>query len=84
MQNVLKSDELRRIWVHRTFQIEIQKSGRNNSAILQNWFPPEIRSPVFDFKKFQDSGKSTTELCRKRWNVMNDEELGSRKLLKLK
>ena len=45
---------------------------------------PEIRSPVFNFQKFQGSDKSTTELCRKHWNVINDEELGSRKLLELK
>ena len=84
MQNTLKCNERWRIWVHRTFKIEIQKGGPNNSDILQNWFPPEIRSPLFNLYKFQDSSKSTPESCRIHWNVMNDEEIGSRKLLKLK
>ena len=84
MHNGLKSNEWRRIWVHRTFKIEIQKGGPNNSDILQNWFPPEISSPLFNLYKFQDSSKSTPESCRIHWNAMNDEEFGSRKLLKLK
>ena len=58
--------------------------GPNNSDFLQNWFPPEIRSPLFNLQKFQDSEKSTPESCRMHWNLMNDEEFGSRKLLKLK
>ena len=37
-----------KIWIKKTFKIEIQKAGPNNSDILQNWFPPEIRTPVFD------------------------------------
>ena len=48
MQNGLKCNERQRIWVDRTFKIEIQKGGPNNSDILQNWFPQEIRSPLFD------------------------------------
>ena len=48
MQNGLKSNEWRRIWVCKTFKIEIQKGGPNNSDFLQNWFPPEIRSPFFN------------------------------------
>ena len=31
----------------KNFKIEILKEGP--SDILQNWFPPEIRSPHFDF-----------------------------------
>ena len=48
MQNALKSNEQQSIWVHKTFKIEIQKGGPNNSDILQNWFPPEIRSPLLN------------------------------------
>ena len=48
MQNPLKSNEWRRIWVYKTFKIEIQKGGPNNSDFLQNWFPPEIRSSLFN------------------------------------
>ena len=29
-------------------KIEIQKGGTNNSDILQNWFPTEIRSALFN------------------------------------
>ena len=38
MQNTFKSNEWRKIWVYKTFNIEIQKEGPNNSDILQNWF----------------------------------------------
>ena len=41
-------------------------------------------SPLFNLRKFQDSQKSTPESCRIHSNAMNDEELGSGKLLKLK
>ena len=66
------------------FKIQIQKGGPNNSDILQNWFPPEISSLVFNLYKFQDSSKSTAESCRIHWNAMNDKQFESRKLLKLK
>ena len=62
----------------------MQKGGPNNSDILQNWFPAEIRSPLFNLEKFQDSYKSLLDSCRMDWNLMNDEELGSKKLVKLK
>ena len=55
MQNSLKFNEWRKIWVHETFKIEIEKEGPNNSDILQNWFTPEIRSPLFNLQKFPDS-----------------------------
>ena len=48
MQKLLNSNERRSILVNRTFKIEIQKGGPNNSDILQHWFPPEIRSPIFN------------------------------------
>ena len=46
--------------------------------------PQEIRSPVFNLRKFQKPEKSTTEWCRMHWNLMNNKEFGSFKLLKLK
>ena len=46
--------------------------------------PGEIRSPLFNLWKFQDSEKSIPESCRMHWNLMNDDEFGSTKLLKLK
>ena len=58
MHNALKSNEWRRIWARKTFKIEMQKGGPNNSDFLQNWFPPEIWSPpLFNLYKFQDSEK---------------------------
>ena len=85
MQNTLKSNEWPRNWVYKTFKIQIQKRGANNSDILQNWCPlPEISSPLFNLYKFMDSSKSTPESCRIHWNLMNDQEIWSRKLLKLK
>ena len=84
MQNPLKYNEGRWIWVHKSFKIEIEKGGPNNSDFLQNWFPPEIRSHLFDLMKLEDSKKSTPNSCRMHWNLMSDREFGSRKLLKLK
>ena len=84
MQNALKSNEWRKIWVRKTFKIKIQKGGRNNSDFLQNWFSPEIRSSLFNLKKFQDSEKSTIESSSMHWNLVNDEEFGPTKLLKFK
>ena len=48
MRNALKSNEGRKILVHKTFRIELQKEGPNSLDFLQNWFPPEIRSPLFN------------------------------------
>ena len=84
MQNALKSNEWQRIWVCKTFKIEIQKGGPNNSDFLENWLHPEIRSSLFNLWKFQDSEKSTPELCRMHWNLINYNEFGSINLLKLK
>ena len=36
-------------WVRKTFKIQIQKGGANNSDFLQNSSPPEINSPLFIF-----------------------------------
>ena len=44
----------------------------------------EIRSPLFNLKKFVKIGKSAGELCRTHWNVMNDEEFESLKFVELK
>ena len=84
MQNALKSNEWWWIWVHKTFKIEIQNGGPNISDFLQNWFPPEIRPPLFNLYKFQDYAKSTLESSRMHWNLMNEGEIVSIKLLKLK
>ena len=65
MDNALKSYEWQRILVVKDFKVEIQKVGQNNSAILQNCFPPEIRSrPFLNFWKFESSEKDTPESGR--------------------
>ena len=84
MQNALKSNEWWWSWVYKTFKIKIQKGGPNNSSFLQTSFPPESRSPLFDWKIFQDSEKITIESYKMHWNLMKDEQSGSVKLLKLK
>ena len=84
MQKWLESNGWRRIWVHRSVKIEIQKGEPNNSDILQMWFPPEIRFPLFTLQKFQDSEKSTPDSCTNDWNLMDDEEFASIELLRLK
>ena len=84
MQNSLKSNEWQWIWVHKTFKIQIQKWRPNNSDFLKNLFLREIRPPLFNLQKLQDSEKSTLESCRMHWNLMNDKKFGSIKLFKLK
>ena len=44
----------------------------------------EIRSPLFNLKKFQKTEKNIGELFRTHWNLMNNEEFDSLKFLKLK
>ena len=62
----------------------MQKGGPNNSDILQNWFPLEIRYPLFNLYKFENHEGSTPESYKMHWYLMNDEEFGSQKVLKLK
>ena len=66
----------------------LKLKNRRGEHIIQTFCkicpPPEITSPLFNFYKFQDSSKITPESSRIHSNVMNDAEIGSRKLLKLK
>ena len=66
----------------------LQLEKRRRDQIIQTFCKigssPEIMSPLFNLYKVRDSSKSTPESCRIHWNAMNDEEFGSRKLLKLK
>ena len=71
MKISLKANEWRRNCVHKTFRIEIQKREPNNEGILQNLLPPEIKSPLFNLKKFQGSEKGTRETEKMNWNLMN-------------
>ena len=84
MENALKCNEWWWIWVYKTFKVQIQKGGPNNWDFLQNCFPPEIRSPLLNLKKFQYSEKNTTKSYKMCRNLMNDEKFRCIKLLKLK
>ena len=56
-----------------------------DDQIIQNFYkigPPRNSSSLFYLQKFQDSEKSTPELCKVNWNLMDDDELESTKLLK--
>ena len=44
----------------------------------------EVMFPLFNFKRFLKSVKSAADSCTMHWNLMNDKEFGSFKLLKLK
>ena len=46
--------------------------------------PQEIRSPLFYLRKFEKTEKNTAESCRMHWNLLDDEDFGSLKFLKLK
>ena len=57
----------------------------SDDQIIQNFYkigPPRNSSSLFYLQKFQDSEKSTPELCKVHWNLMDDDELESTKLLK--
>ena len=83
MQNTLKYNECRRIWLYKTFKIEIQKGRANNSDILQNSFPPDISSPLFNLYQFENPETSTPASYKMHWGLINDEEFRSKKLFKL-
>ena len=57
---------------------------QNNSDFLENWFHTEIKSPLFNLQKFQNSEKNTPESCIMSCNLMKDEEILSMKVLKWK
>ena len=65
-------------------KLKYRRGWPNNSHSLQNWFPPEISSPIFNLKIFQDCEESTPQSCRMHWNLMNENEFGTINLLKLK
>ena len=65
-------------------KLKYRREGPNNSDILQIWLPPEIRFPFFNLYKFENPERSTPESYQMHWNLIIDEEFGSKKLLKLK
>ena len=61
---------------------------RKGDQIIQSFWrigsPQEIRSSLFNLRNLQKPERSTTVSSTTHWNLMNDEEVGSFKLLKLK
>ena len=95
LPNALKSNEWNKIWVLKTFKIEISIIWSPLQYLYRRGYQTilpccrigsleEIRSPLFKFQKFEKCEKSTAELCRIHWNLMNDEEFWALKFLKSK
>ena len=83
-------------WMHRNLMNDdefgyfkfLKLKYRRGDQIIQPFYrigsSQNIRSPLFNLIKFQKPEKSTTASCKMHWNLMNDKEFGSFKLLKLK
>ena len=71
-----------------SFKFLILKYRRGARQIIQPFCrigsPIEIRSALFNLKKFSQNGKSTAESSGMLYNLMNDKEFGSFKFLILK
>ena len=80
----LKSNEWRRVLVHKTFKIKIQTGEQIIQPFCRIGPPPQIKSTIFNMCKFQNSEKTTRKSCRMHWNLVNDEEIWSITPLKLK
>ena len=61
---------------------------RRGDQIIQHFCkissPVEIRFPLFNLRKFQKTEKINAESCRMHESLLDDEEFGSFKFLKLK
>ena len=42
-------------------KVKYRRGGPNNSDILQNWCPPEIKSPLYNLYKFGNPEKGSPE-----------------------
>ena len=82
IQNALISNEWETIWVHKFSKIEVQNGDQITETFCKIGSPQKSGPLLFNLKKFEDSEKSTPILCRMHWDLMNDNEFGSRKLFK--
>ena len=55
----MNNEELKSI---KLLKLKYRRVRPNNSDFLQNWFPPEVRSPLFNSYIFAGSEKSTPDL----------------------
>ena len=65
-------------------KLKYSRGDQINQPFCRIGSPQEIKSPLFNLRKFEKPEKSTTESCRTHWNLRNDKEYGSFELLKLK
>ena len=61
---------------------------RRGDTIIQTFWkigsPQKLNPPLFNLYKFEKPERSTPEHYKMHWNLINGEEFGSKKLLKLK
>ena len=65
-------------------KLKYRRGGQIIQAFCRRGSPQKISFPLFILWKFEKSEKSSPGSCRMPWNLMNDKEFGSLKLLKLK
>ena len=79
--NQLNDEKLRSF---KLVKLKYRRGWSSNSDVLHNWFFQEIRSFLFNLQKIQDSGKRIPESWKIYWNLINDQDSRSIKLLNLK
>ena len=61
---------------------------RRGDQIIQTYWklvhPQKFNPPLFNLYKFENPDRSTPESYKMHWKLINGQEFGSRKLLKLK
>ena len=79
--NVTNAEE---VWSFKCLILKYRRGDQIIQPFCTVGSPQEIRSPLFNLRKFSNTDKSTAELCRMHWNLMNDKEVGFFKCLILK
>ena len=79
--NVINDDEF---WSIKLLNLKYRRVDQIIQTFCKTGSPQKLGPPLFNLWKFQDAEKSTPESCRMHWNVINGDEFGSIKLLKLK
>ena len=84
MQNRLISNQWEKLESIRFWKLNYRSGDQIIQTFCKIGSALEIRSPFFNLLNFWDCGKSMPESCTVDWNLMNDKEFESVKLLKLK
>ena len=80
-RNLMNEEEFR---PSKLLKLKYKREDQINQLFCRIGSPQEIRSPLFNLRKFEKPDKSTTASCRMHSNLENHKEFGSLKLLKLK